>query len=147
MPDNEEMTTRRLVNYIRSTTDIDALLQKSAPPGGEPTLKKHLMSLLRTRDIEPAELFIRADIGKSMGYKILNGKRKAGRDAILRIAFALRLNLDETQRLLMIGEQGALYARTRRDALLMYAIEHAYNLAAAQELLSEAKECDLWRAD
>ena len=48
------------------------------------------------------------DISKSYGYQILNGDRIPGRDILLRTSLVLQLSLKETQRLLAVGDCGAL---------------------------------------
>ena len=68
-----------------------------------------------------------ADIPERYGYKLLSEeKRTRQRDVIIRLCYAAGFTLDETQKALRIYGMPELYARKRRDALLMIAInEHS----------------------
>lgn len=46
---------------------------------------------------------------KSYFYQILKGRRAPGLDFLIKLAFVLKLNLDETQRLLKIANRQPLY--------------------------------------
>lgn len=68
-----------------------------------------------------------ANIPRTYGYQILNGSRIAHRDYYLRIAIAMKLDLRTTQRLLAVTQTGGLHSLIRRDAAIMFAINHEYD--------------------
>lgn len=80
----------------------------------------------------------------SYGYQVFNGRRKPIRVILLRFAIVFRLTLEETQRLLKMGEKQELYPRIRFDAAIIYGIEHRYSIEEVEDLLSEVGEKSLF---
>ena len=67
-----------------------------------------------------------------------------GRDILLRTALVLQLSLQETQRLLALGDCGALYPKVRRDAAVIFALNHKMTLLETEELLVSLSEASLF---
>ena len=59
---------------------------------------------------------------------------------MLRIAFGMRLSVEETQRLLTLSGNSILYPKVRRDAALIYALDKKGTLIEAEQLLEELDE-------
>ena len=59
---------------------------------------------------------------------------------MLRIAVALKLNLDDSQRLLRSAQRGALYAKVRRDAVIIFALKKHMTLDETDEMLRSLDE-------
>lgn len=72
--------------------------------------------------------------------RLRSRSRTPKRDKLLALAFGLRLDLDETQRMLKIGGAGALYPRIKRDSVIIFAIKERLSLIDCNELLYELKE-------
>lgn len=134
-------TTSTLFNRLRSRKSGEAVLHRTHPV---PTCARILQELLAHTGISASEWIARAVISKSYGYQILRGERIPGRDILLRTAFALRLSLKETQRLLAVGDCGALYPKVRRDAAVIFALNQKMSLLEAEELLSSLPERSLF---
>ena len=76
------------------------------------TLKKH--------DKAQNDVFLAADIPERYGYKLVSGEKKTRkRDLILRLCLAGGFSLEETNRALKIYGFSPLYARDRRDAVII----------------------------
>ena len=71
----------------------------------------------------------------TFGYQIFKGTRKASRNKVLQLAFAMRLNLRETDRLLQAAGVNELYCKDRRDAIIIFAVQKGYSLQKADEEL------------
>ena len=105
-----------------------------------PRFHYYLADLLRERQMSPQEYFRLQNLERSYGYQILNGRRKPSRELLIRTAILLKMELEEAQRLLKIGNREILYPRVKRDALAIYAIEKKLSLLQYQELLEEYEE-------
>ncbi len=82
----------------------------------------YIKELLYEKGITQQTVFLDGDIPERYGYKLLSGeKRTRQRDVILRICYAANLTLEETQRALKKYGMPELYAKVRRDAMLMIA--------------------------
>jgi hypothetical protein len=78
-----------------------------------------------------------ANISRTYGYQIMDGTRIGKRDYYLSIAFAMRLDLTTTQRMLAVTSSGALHALIKRDAALIFAINHGYDGLRLYEFMLE----------
>ena len=107
------------------------------------SLSEHLKQLMKEKNINASELIKRSRIERTYCYQILNGRKKPGRDKIIAIALALSLSVDETQRVLRIAKEGDLYAKDKRDCILIFALNHKYNLLDTNQLLTHYDEEEL----
>ncbi len=78
-----------------------------------------------------------ANISRTYGYQIMDGTRIGKRDYYLAIAFAMRLDLTTTQRMLAVTSNGALHALIKRDAALIFALNHGYDNIRLYEFFIE----------
>lgn len=132
------------------------LFQKLCSPGGRalldqpltaPSCAQALRNLLDRADISASDWITAADISRSYGYQILRGERIPGRDILLRTALAVRLSVEETQRLLTLGGCAALYPRLRRDAAVIFALNQSLSLLETESLLSSLPERSLYAGE
>lgn len=132
------------------------LFQKLCSPGGRalldqeptaPSCAKALRDLLERAGISASDWIAAADISRSYGYQILRGERIPGRDILLRTALAVRLSVEETQRLLTLGGCAVLYPRIRRDAAVIFALNQSLSLLETESLLSSLPERSLYAGE
>lgn len=103
-------------------------------------LHKYLEELISERNINIPELGVKALLSRSFTYQIFSGDRVPSRNIILRIALALELSLDDTQRLLKLADRGALYPKIKRDAVIIYGINNRLGLYKTDETLLSLRE-------
>lgn len=99
----------------------------------------YVKNLLQEKKLTQQYVFLQADIPGRYGYKLLSGeKRTRQRDVILRICYAAKFSLAETQRALKKYEMPELYAKVPRDALLMIAFnERPGSILDVNDLLNQ----------
>lgn len=112
--------TKELLNRIREKKDVEFLKEKDFKC---PQVHYYLSDLLQEREMSKIDFITKINLERGYGYQILNGNRRPSREILIRIAVLLKLNLEETQRLLKIGERQVLYPRVKKDAIAIYAIE------------------------
>lgn len=134
-------STSTLFDRLSNGESGKALLNEKQP---EPSCGLFLQNLLENAEISASRWIAGTDISKSYGYQILRGERSPGRDILLRTALLLQLSLKETQRLLAVGDCGALYPKIRRDAAIIFAINQKMTLLETEELLSSLPEQSLF---
>lgn len=118
----------------KKTSELDDILKSTHPGDFEAYLKEnkdslntteesfclYMKDLLQKKQLTQQTVFLNADIPERYGYKLLSGeKHTRQRDVILRICYAAKLSLGETQRALKKYGMPELYSKTPRDALLM----------------------------
>jgi hypothetical protein len=134
-------TTSKLFNRLRNRESGEAFLNQEQTA---PTCARVLREILTNARMSAPEWITSVNISKSYGYQVLRGERTPGRDIILRTALALQLSLKETQRLLAVGDCGALYPKVRRDAAVIFALNQKMTLLETEDLLSSLPERSLF---
>ena len=130
-------STQELEHQIRQSRDT-LLLREDA--FSAPNLAVYLNSLLHDHGLSVQDVVVRCNLDRSYAYQLFNGTRRPTRNFLLRLSLVLRLREDEAQRLLKIAGRPTLYARTRRDAAVLYALTHDLTAEETQDLLAELGE-------
>ena len=127
---------------MKSTEELEHQIRESATPQvltGEdyalPPLPIYLNSLLHRHGLTVQDVVIACNLDRSYGYQLFNGTRRPSREFLLRLALLLK-----AQRLLKIAGRQPLYARSRRDAAVLYALTHRLTAEKTDELLESLGE-------
>lgn len=134
----EEPLTEELLDELMSASSVGDYLEGHR--FSERALSDYLQELLADRELVQPTIVHEAQLNPTFGYQVFMGKRGAGRDTVLRIAFAMRLTPRETNRALQAARANALYPKNRRDAILIYCLEHETGLMGANAALYEFGE-------
>lgn len=130
------ISTNSLMTKLIKGKRIDLILKKHESDFYDIKISDYLKKLCREHNIQPDQLVAKSQIDRGYGYQIFNGIRIPSRDKLLQLAIGLGLSLDDTQRLLKIGNHSILYPKFKRDVVLIYAISHHLDVKGTQELLS-----------
>lgn len=139
--DGSAPTTAKLLRMLE--TSPRQFRERQLNEKNDPTFHEYLNTLMREREIYAPALIVSACISKTYAYQFINGERLPGRDIILRIGLAMRLNLDEIQRLLTLAGKSVLYPKVRRDAGILYCIRQKMTLDETNALLGDLGEAPL----
>lgn len=132
-----ELYTDNLFYILENSKDLSDEWEQISEQMNVPPFHEYLSELLSKRGINTAQLGIMAVLSRSFTYQICSGVRMPGRDIIMRIAVALSLSLDETQRLLKLANRSVLYPKIKRDSVIIYALSNKYDLYRTNELLEK----------
>ena len=136
---NKRFSTDELTNGILRTRDFKRYLNNHADSLQEQTLQDHLERLLQKKGMKRADVIQRANLDRAFGYQIFDGRKSPSRDKVIQLAFGFGLNYKETRELLRVARKTALYARIKREAILIYAIGHNLSVMETQYMLMEAE--------
>ena len=106
-------------------------------------LSDYLYEKMEKYGISPHDLVVRTNISQPHIYQILSGRRRASREKLIVMAVGIGLSLDETQRLLTIGQCGMLYPKVRRDAAIICCIREHMDIYDTNECLNRINEKEL----
>lgn len=138
--DHLPITTGQLSEILKAKKDIKTILDKFSASITNPTLQKHLQTLLETKHLKRHDVIKKAQLESNYVNQIFNGqKTKPSRDYILSLAFSLGLNNEETVRLLKIAKVGALYPRNKRDAVIINCLENGKSVEDVSIILDSLK--------
>ena len=102
---------------------------------GERSLSDYLQGLLEEKGLKRVDVVRAAGLNDTFGYQIFMGQRGASRNKVLQLAFALGLTLKEADRLLQAAGASGLYCKDRRDAIIIFCLDHGYSLQKTDEEL------------
>ena len=132
--------TDELNTELASSTSLKSFLEKNEKYFNSDGFDIILNELLKKSRISKAELAKAAGMSDVYLHQILSGRRNPSRIKILCICIGLKLTLDETQDILKKAGTAMLYARSRREAIIIYGISHGMDLFAINDLLFDADE-------
>lgn len=143
----DQGTTDKLISELFRTDNIDAFLRAHEWELVVPSFASYITRLCKQKNMTISKALDNADIGTSFGYALFNGARKPSRDTVIKLAIALGLNLDDTQKLLSAAGFGGLYPKIKRDAVIIFALQRGYTLYQIQDQLSGQHLTELGAAD
>lgn len=131
--------TEQLTNEILSTNNIDEYLEKNEEYLNNISLPSELCCLLEKKGLKKSDVIAASGITVTYGYDLFSGykNKKPSRNIILALSLAMQLDISQTQRLLKISGNGALYPRIPRDSVIMYAIQNALTRSETDDLLNK----------
>lgn len=135
--------TANLMQLLGENRDLPQLLEKCADDLNCPTIVEFLTKCQQKCGLSIAQIADASLLSQSFVYQIFSGIRKPGRNVLICIARIMNLDIDCTQRLLRLAQKGELYPRIKRDAVIIFGIQHGYTLLEIDEMLQEIDETPL----
>ena len=135
MSDVEEPLTEDLLEKLLVADDPASFIEKNDV--GQRDLPGMLADLLDAKGLRRVDVVHAAQLNETFGYQIFKGQRKPSRNKVLQLALAMHLDLKETNRLLQAASVSTLYCKDRRDAIIIYCIEHGGTLPETNDFLYE----------
>jgi len=131
-------TTNDLLNVlnseIKNESDLDSYIERIDEYQGLDYMS--YFESIRTRHGTKKNTIAKSSgISRTYCYQMMNGSRRPGRDNAISLAIAAGFTLEETLRYLELLEEGILYAKNKRDALIIYSISHKSSVSETNELL------------
>ena len=101
-------------------------------------IRDFFAELIERKGRRRSDVIQKANIARTYGYQIMEGRRLGKRDYYLTIALAMSLDLKTTQRMLAVTRCGGLHPLIKRDAAVIFAINHGYSPEKTYDFM-----CDL----
>lgn len=128
-------STDKLLDTLKKKPTIEEYFSENGSEMLDCTLPQALEQLLDEKKLSKADVIRASNIDRTYGYQIFDGRKSPSRDKLIMLCFGLKLNLEESQRLLNIAGLRELYPRDERDAVIIFAILHHMDLIEANEIL------------
>lgn len=132
--------TDELLKILNDSHDIDDVLQDHEEEFIQVSVSEYLTALIEQKNLVKSEIIKRSGIDRVYGYQILNGTRTPSRDKLIQLSFGMQLGFRETQRLLAYNGFAQLYAKNRRDSIIIFAIKEKKSVIELNLLLDKNKE-------
>ncbi|MCL2628452.1 MAG: helix-turn-helix domain-containing protein [Oscillospiraceae bacterium] len=135
---DKKIPTNEFLNKLLKTSSINRFIKRyNEDMDLYPVFHDYISQLCVQKGVSRDRIIKKADISKTYGYQIFNGERNPSRDRVIQLAFSFEMNYDETQELLRVARKTALYPKITRDAVIIHALNHGYDVASVQEALYE----------
>ncbi|MGL4335811.1 MAG: helix-turn-helix domain-containing protein [Turicibacter sp.] len=127
MNDKKTIELDTILNVIESEEELSLYLNQTLP---EETLSfiNYIDSIRSSKDIKKSVLIEQSDIHRTYGYQILNGTKSPSRDNILKLCIGGCFTVEETNKALTLSGYNKLYAKDKRDSLLIFTLNKQFNL-------------------
>lgn len=132
--------TLDLQRELVSSCDISQFLSDNQDQFVRRDFASKLQELFNKSRIAKATLAKRAGISEVYLYQLFSGERIPSRDKAICLCVGLGATLEETQELLKHSGLAQLYAKHRRDAIVMYGLNHGMDLMELNDLLFSENE-------
>lgn len=125
--------TEDLLARLLASTVIDEYLKGFDI--ADRALSDYLNELLQSHGIKRADVVRGSGINATVVYDIFAGKSNPGRDHAIMLAFGLKCDVVETQRLLRMAGVSELWCKIRRDAIILWCIQQGFDRAETDDEL------------
>ena len=135
MDNLETVKLMSLLNNIDDESNLDNFLSNTLNNAKNIRLCEYLEKVFKEKKLSKSTVIKNADIDRTYGYEILRGDKKPSRDKILQLCIGANFTLDETNKVLKIGNCGELYPKIMRDSVIIFALNKNLNIVRTNELL------------
>ena len=126
------LDTQAMMSRLKGNT-FPSFSEENNPGFLDPDIRDFFDELFLKIGLSRSAVIRDANISRTYGYQIMDGTRIGKRDYYLALAFAMHLDLTTTQRMLAVTSSGALHALIKRDAAIIFAINHGYDILQLYE--------------
>jgi len=133
----KEAGTGEFLRRLRKTSDIITFIKTNSEEMEEISFHDYINGLCTEKDILPARVIERAGIERTFGHQLFNGRRNPSRDKVIQLALGFEMVYTEAQDLLQAARKNALYPKTKRDAVIIFALENKLSYTDVQTILHE----------
>lgn len=133
----KKVRTSTLLDRLFKASNLEGFMEKNAEAIQIPTFDSYISELCKMMGLIPERVIKQACIERTYGHQIFNGTRKPSRDKVIQLAFGFGLDVDGTQKLLKMAQKNPLYPRIKRDAVILYCINHHIGVVEVQGILHD----------
>lgn len=99
-------------------------------------IRQFFDDLLEETGQKKGDVIRKANLSRTYGYQLMEGRRRGKRDYYLLLALAMSLDLKTTQRMLSVTRCGPLHPLIKRDAAVIFSINHGYDIMQTYSFMS-----------
>ena len=138
--ENDKPNTNEILEALRAAESIEEFSREYCSCFVDVTFKDYLSSLLETHGISKYAAVKASGISDSYAFQIFQGNKSPSRDKLLSLAIGMEISLQECQRLLKLAGVNELYAKNRRDAIIIFGLERGLSIPQINDILFDMKE-------
>ncbi len=124
----KEKNTYELLENLKDSESIEQFIRENKDFMINESLSVYLSELLQKKNLKKNQVLKNAEISEIYGYQIFSGVRVPSRDKLLSITLGMGLTLEETNQTLKYAGFAPLYAKNKRDSIIIWGIEHSLSI-------------------
>ncbi len=131
----EKKSTDELLKQLNSCNNIDDYFKENSEQLIQTNIADYLYDVFKEKCLVKSQVFRKAEVDEIFGYQIFSGRKNPSRNTLIAICIGARFTLNEIQAALKIAGFATLYAKNKRDSLIIYGITHAKSVLEINEML------------
>lgn len=136
----QERSTKELEKELSACEEISEFLTQNQEHMHSASVSEQLRHYMEEKSLTRSEVIARCGLNDIYAHQILSGKRRPSRDKLLCLCFGLELETEQVQDLLRDCGYAVLYAKNRRDSIILFALFKGVRLLELNEKLYEEGE-------
>lgn len=136
----KDKKTDDMLKDLKTAKTLDGYLENNSEHMLEGAISERLNALITQKGLSKSAVLKRAEINDIYGYQLFAGTRKPSRDKLIAICIGMSLSLEETQQTLKFAGFAPLYAKNKRDSILIFGVEQQQSVLQINNLLYEHQE-------
>lgn len=137
-----ERLTGELLDQLLKAPSPEAYLDEGLTV--DRTLPEYLEQLRAEKGLKRSDIIRASDLNGTFVYDVFKGKSRLGRDNAIMLALGMGCTLLETQRLLRLDGVAELWPKVRRDAIIIWCVNHGFTRLQTDEELYRLGEKTLF---
>lgn len=132
--------TSEILELLNKAEDIELFTKEHTDCFGDLTLAGYLEHLMETKGLKKSQVIKASGLNESFAYQIFAGYKNPSRDKLLSLAIGMQLTLTECQRFLKLAGVSELYAKNRRDAIIIFGLNKGLSIFQINDILFDLDE-------
>ncbi len=130
-------STEDLMDSLAENSDLQSFMDENQCNFRKEDIAAYLQALLKEKHLRKSRVIRDAMLNEVYGYQIFSGTKIPRRDKMLCLALAMKLTLEETQKMLRDCGFSPLYVRHRRDCVILHGILQKKSVMEINNTLDE----------
>lgn len=135
--------TDDLQRELSATSCLSSFLSVNSEEFINESFASMLQGMFQDSGMSKAALAKKAGTSEVYLYQIFSGERTPSRDKAICLCYGLSASLEKTQELLRSSGLAQLYVKNRRDAIIIYGLQHGLELDEINDRLYSEDEATL----
>ena len=137
MANTGPLSTDEMLALMFRERDLEQILRNNESSYLNLSFADYISSWCRNNSVVPEHVINRANLDRSYGHQLFNGKRTPSRDTVIKLAFGMEADVAQAQRMLRIAGKSTLYPRVKRDTVIIYCLHNGISLIDTEIILAD----------
>jgi len=129
--------TEKILNQLGGDKSFTEILNENKESFSYKSIGEYILDEIQKQNTTKAKVIRQSGINKRFFFHITSDKKRPSRRYIIRIFISLQLCLKDIQWYLKACDYPQLYARDKRDAVIIYCINHRISVQECNTMLNK----------